>query len=156
MFAILRLSDFAGQYLDAMCGKLSPVVYNSYQKVIENTVLPALGHHKIAEIRPVHVQEFVKILSAICRTAYGQLVVKEVHIGEFQAYQFTLTRSREDLNAYICGQTGVYFVKSCGHPPFDTSKASTAGNTCCFISSFRSSTHEELRATVLTLLLFEF
>ncbi|MDE5578117.1 MAG: site-specific integrase [Oscillospiraceae bacterium] len=60
----LRLSDFAGQYLDAMSGKLSPVVYNSYKKIIENTVLPALGHHKIAEIHPVHVQEFVKILSA--------------------------------------------------------------------------------------------
>ena len=61
----LKLCDFAPQYLDAMKTKLSPVVYESYRKIISDTILPALGHHKIVEIRPVHIQEFVKMLSSV-------------------------------------------------------------------------------------------
>lgn len=59
----IRLSEFAASYLEAMKDKLSPVVYDSYEKVIRDIIIPALGHHKISEIRPIHVQEFVKILS---------------------------------------------------------------------------------------------
>lgn len=61
----LKLCDFVPQYLEAVRDKLSPVVYASYQKTLQNEILPALGHHKIAEIRPVHVQEFVKMLSTM-------------------------------------------------------------------------------------------
>lgn len=61
----LKLCDFSEQYLDAMKNKLSPVVYNSYKKIIADTVLPALGHHKLSEIRSIHVQEFIKMLSSV-------------------------------------------------------------------------------------------
>ena len=61
----LRLCDFAPQYLEAMKNKLSPIVLESYRKIINDTILPALGHHKVTEIRPVHIQEFVKMLSNV-------------------------------------------------------------------------------------------
>lgn len=45
-----------------MKAKLSPIVYENYKKIISSTILPALGHHKIAGIRSIHIQEFVRML----------------------------------------------------------------------------------------------
>ena len=59
----IRLSDLSEQYFEAMKGKLSPTTYSNYRNVADSVILPALGHHKIAELKPVHVQEFVKTLS---------------------------------------------------------------------------------------------
>ena len=61
----LRLSDISEQYFEAMKGKLSPTTYSYYRSIANTVILPALGHHKIAELKPVHVQEFVKMLSTV-------------------------------------------------------------------------------------------
>lgn len=75
----IRLSEFAAPYLEAMKEKLSPVVYDSYKKVIDSLILPALGHLKISEIRPIHVQEFVKMLSNIPkRERNGEITAEKV------------------------------------------------------------------------------
>lgn len=60
----LRLSDISEQYFEAMKGKLSPTTYSNYRSIADTAILPALGHHKVSELKPVHVQEFVKMLSA--------------------------------------------------------------------------------------------
>lgn len=59
----LTLSDFIPQYLDIVKGSLSPGTLEYYKGIIDNYILPALGHMKLQNIKPVHVQEFVKILS---------------------------------------------------------------------------------------------
>lgn len=58
--AALKLADFAPIYLSSMQEKLSPTVYGSYVHILETLVLPALGHIKLTELKPVHVQQFIK------------------------------------------------------------------------------------------------
>lgn len=57
--ATLKLADFAPNYLSSMQEKLSPTVYGSYVHILETLVLPALGHIKLTELKPVHVQQFI-------------------------------------------------------------------------------------------------
>lgn len=61
--ANLKLSDFAPIYLSSMQEKLSPTVYGSYVRILDTLILPALGHIKLTELKPVHVQQFIKQLS---------------------------------------------------------------------------------------------
>lgn len=61
--ANLKLSDFAPIYLSSMQEKLSPTVYGSYMRILDTLILPALGHIKLTELKPVHVQQFIKQLS---------------------------------------------------------------------------------------------
>lgn len=63
--AALKLADFAPIYLSSMQEKLSPTVYGSYVHILETLVLPALGHIKLTELKPVHVQQFIKQLSSM-------------------------------------------------------------------------------------------
>ncbi len=63
--ASLKLSDFAPIYLSSMQEKLSPVVYRSYIRILDTLILPALGHIKLSELKPVHVQQFIKHLSTM-------------------------------------------------------------------------------------------
>lgn len=61
--ASLKLSDFAPVYLSAVKETLSPVCFSAYSRVIDTIILPALGHIKLNELKPVHVQQFVKQLA---------------------------------------------------------------------------------------------
>lgn len=60
--ASLKLADFAPVYLSAVKETLSPVCFSAYSRVIDTIILPALGHIKLNELKPVHVQQFVKQL----------------------------------------------------------------------------------------------
>lgn len=59
----LKLSDFCPQYLRNVKSKLAPTTYAKYQRIIEVYIIPALGHLKIQDVRPIHVQKFVNALS---------------------------------------------------------------------------------------------
>lgn len=61
--ANLKLSDFAPIYLSSVQEKLSPTVYGSYVRILDTLILPALGHIKLTELKPVHIQQFIKQLS---------------------------------------------------------------------------------------------
>lgn len=61
--ASLKLADFAPVYLSAVKETLSPVCFSAYSRVIDTIILPALGHIKLNELKPVHVQQFVKQLA---------------------------------------------------------------------------------------------
>ncbi len=42
---------------------LFPNTFHNYQKVVENYIVPALGHLKLIDVTPLHIQKFVNVLS---------------------------------------------------------------------------------------------
>ena len=61
----ITLTDFIPIYLEQKKPALSPGTYDFYQSEIEKKILPALGHHRLKEIKPIHVQEFINQLCEI-------------------------------------------------------------------------------------------
>lgn len=60
----IRLMDFCPQYLEIASNFLSPTTLSSYERVINQYILPILGHFRLSEIRPFHVQMFIQRLLA--------------------------------------------------------------------------------------------
>lgn len=60
----IRLSDFCPQYLEIASSFLSPTTYASYERVVQQYILPILGHFRLSEIRPFHVQMFIQQLQS--------------------------------------------------------------------------------------------
>ena len=58
----LKLADFVKFYLELKHGTLAPRTFEYYGQVIEQLIVPLLGHIKVTEIRPAHVQQFVQYL----------------------------------------------------------------------------------------------
>jgi len=58
----LKLSEFIPMYLEVKQGVLSPRIFVEYKRTIDNVIVPALGHIKLSELRPAHVQAFVNQL----------------------------------------------------------------------------------------------
>lgn len=61
----LTLAAFISQYLDTAKESLSPATYEFYTSVINRCIIPSLGHHKLAQLKPVHVQAFVSQLNGM-------------------------------------------------------------------------------------------
>lgn len=61
----LTLAGFIPQYLETVGETLSPATYEFYSSVIRRCILPALGNHKLSQIKPVHVQAFVSQLNGM-------------------------------------------------------------------------------------------
>lgn len=49
-------------YLENAQNKLSPLCYEQYNRVFNHYIIPMLGHLKLKDIRPVHIQRFVNQL----------------------------------------------------------------------------------------------
>ena len=60
----LKLADFIPMYMETAKQSLSPVVYEKYNHVMNFCIIPMLGHMKLRDIRPVHIQHFVDELVA--------------------------------------------------------------------------------------------
>lgn len=58
----IRLVDFCPQYLEIASGILSPTTLAAYERVIQQYIIPILGHFRLSEIRPFHVQMFIQRL----------------------------------------------------------------------------------------------
>ena len=56
----LTLNDFLPQYFDIMKERLSPTTYEFYERVAELHISPLLGNLKLKDIKPVHIQNFLK------------------------------------------------------------------------------------------------
>lgn len=56
----MKLSQFCPMYLDLVSDSLSPTTKETYARYIDQLIIPALGHMKVSEIKPVHVQRFIK------------------------------------------------------------------------------------------------
>ena len=59
----LKLADFVPVYLETAKQRLSPYVYERYTHILDLGIIPALGHLKLRDIRPLHIQRFIDDLS---------------------------------------------------------------------------------------------
>lgn len=60
----MRLSDFVPRYLEIAKQTLSPATYEFYKLKIDSLIIPALGHLKLKDINPSHIQKFMNQLAA--------------------------------------------------------------------------------------------
>ena len=60
----LRLADFVPMYLELTEKNLSPVVYEKYSRMLKICIVPMLGHYKLRDIKPAHIQRFINDLEA--------------------------------------------------------------------------------------------
>lgn len=58
----LKFADYIPMYLENAKNTLSPVVYEQYNRIFNIYVIPMLGHFKLKDIKPLHVQKFVNAL----------------------------------------------------------------------------------------------
>lgn len=58
----MKLGDFIPIYLENKKNEISPVCYEKYCHVMDLCIIPALGHMKLKDIRPIHIQRFVNAL----------------------------------------------------------------------------------------------
>lgn len=65
--ANLKLRDFVPQYLEIKQGILSPRIHFEYQRTLNDVIIPALGHIKLSELKPAHVQQFIQYLQGDVR-----------------------------------------------------------------------------------------
>lgn len=61
----ITIEIFIPRYLEIAKESLSPTTYEFYTSIINRFILPMLGHHKISEIKPVHVQAFISQLNNV-------------------------------------------------------------------------------------------
>ena len=61
----MRLSDFVPKYLEIAKQTLSPATFEFYKLKIDSLILPALGHLKLKDINPSHIQKFVNQLATM-------------------------------------------------------------------------------------------
>lgn len=69
----LRLSDFVPKYLEVAKTTLSPATYEFYSHNINDYIIPALGHLKLKDIRPAHIQQYIKQLTDLPKRTRGRL-----------------------------------------------------------------------------------
>lgn len=58
----MKLADYVPVYLENAKHRLSPVVYEKYCRMLEICIVPMLGHFKLKDIKPIHIQRFVNAL----------------------------------------------------------------------------------------------
>lgn len=60
----MRLADFVPKYLEIAKSTISPATYEFYKLKIDSLIIPALGHLKLKDINPSHIQKFINQLAA--------------------------------------------------------------------------------------------
>ena len=63
----ITLEEYSKIYLEAKIKMLSPSTFEFYERAIKNKILPALGFHKVNQIKPPHIQAFINQLSGITK-----------------------------------------------------------------------------------------
>ena len=58
----IKLSDFCMEYLIIVKSTLAATTWRSYKNTIEQQIIPELGHIKLSDLRPMHVQRFIQKL----------------------------------------------------------------------------------------------
>jgi len=61
----IKLKDFIKEYLILVKPKLAPLTHSYYERTLDDLINPALGHLKVKDVRPVHVQKFVEMLQSM-------------------------------------------------------------------------------------------
>lgn len=58
----LKLADFIPMYLDIKKDILAPRTFETYAKICNNLIIPLLGHIKLVDLKPAHIQQYIKYL----------------------------------------------------------------------------------------------
>ena len=61
----MRLRDFIPQYLETVEVRASPTTLHFYKKVIDTHIIPMLGNKKLQDIKPQHIQNFIRYLNEL-------------------------------------------------------------------------------------------
>lgn len=64
----MKMGDFCTEYLEIIRPTLSPATVAFYQREIERHIVPALGHLRLRDITPAHVQKYIQQLAALPKT----------------------------------------------------------------------------------------
>ncbi len=60
-----KLSEFCTQYLQIQQNHLAPRTFEYYSTLIRDLIVPLLGHIRLSELKPAHVQRFVHHVESI-------------------------------------------------------------------------------------------
>ena len=74
-----KLSEFCRTYLDIQQNHLAPRTYEYYSTLIQDLIVPLLGHIKLSELQPAHIQQFVKHTESI--TKRGIMTLSPSFVG---------------------------------------------------------------------------
>ncbi|MCM1008070.1 MAG: site-specific integrase [Ruminococcus flavefaciens] len=58
----IKLSDFCKIYLEIKKDVLAPRTFEYYSNLIDSLIITLLGHIKLSELKPAHIQQFVQYL----------------------------------------------------------------------------------------------
>lgn len=58
----IKLADYVPIYLESAKKQLSPLVFERYTRMLEICIVPMLGHFKLKDIKPIHIQRFINAL----------------------------------------------------------------------------------------------
>ena len=61
----IKLKDFIPQYLETIEVRVSPTTLHFYKKIIANHIIPYFGNKKMQDIKPLHIQNFIKYLTEL-------------------------------------------------------------------------------------------
>ena len=59
----MRISEWMQKWLDTYC-KVKPRTKETYESAITSSIIPALGHFRICELKPAHIQDYINSLEA--------------------------------------------------------------------------------------------
>ncbi len=86
----IKLCDFVPIYLETAKQTFSPYVYECYTHILNLGIIPALGHMKLKDIRPLHIQRFIDDLSK--RTTHFDGVQGKLSASTIRRY-YTMVQS---------------------------------------------------------------
>ena len=58
----IKLADFCDQYFEMSDTALAPTTKEFYKSVVDQIIKPSLGHMRLDAIKPIHAQQFIKML----------------------------------------------------------------------------------------------
>ncbi len=61
----MKFKDFIPTYLDAIDVRISPTTMHFYKRVIETHIVPYFGNRKIQDIKPQHIQNFIRYMTEL-------------------------------------------------------------------------------------------
>ncbi len=61
----IKLKEFIPQYLETIEVRVSPTTLHFYKKIIANHIIPYFGNKRMQDIKPMHIQDFIKYLTEL-------------------------------------------------------------------------------------------
>ncbi len=109
----IKFHELCDIYLEMQKKNLSPNTYNAYSHTIESYIKPALGHLKLADITPLHMQKFINALSeqkTLHHTTIAPSTVKSYYIVVQSIFKFACRMGFLEQNP--AASTNLDFPKS--------------------------------------------